>query len=666
MRLLSITVENFGPLNGKHTINLSRLNATTVSGRNEAGKSYFFIDAPLFALFGKARKRPEGLINDLHDECTVKVEIVHLKESYTVQRSIKRGKTQTLKLWHGEKNISERLLGNTQKKLDSILGFSYNLLLSTAVAQQDEINMLSSMGATDREEILNEMLGNEHWETKKKKVGDILNEYKDVPRLISEKETELVVLNQDLEEHETQIQSIKETKLLPGRTSLTLLEKDIKQLEKDREAWETDSKIANQFSILEAEVKFLKTRVDSVPVDDGIQDRITSLEVSIAENDQLTKDAKEYRKPFDLEFNRIASKIYEINHLISLEPGTKVLQDVPCVGMAIHDQCKLLHNSVINKQKIDNFLKDYIDEDLPTLLKIEENKREKVLQQIKEIEDTIKVVERENIEYANQIENSRWKLEGIQNGQEIINKYQTKKAELCSILPGKAVTFDINGYKELGNKIHRVRNDLQIAELQLVKLETEKEHLDKNKKVTEIMLKGLQETESNIAGYRTLYTAYNEIPTMLFEEAMPLIEQYTNEILQKISPERTIQLRSFKENKNGNVQKALDVVSQQATGTRDFDDLSGSAKFRQSLALRIALARYNRERHNTEIDFFIVDEGFGSLDNSNVFLMKTMLKDIASHFDLFLMISHIEDLKDVFDTQIVINGPGKAERISII
>jgi len=226
--------------------------------------------------------------------------------------------------------------------------------------------------------------------------------------------------------------------------------------------------------------------------------------------------------------------------------------------------------------------------------------------------------------------------------------------------------INIDGYKELGNKIHRVRNDLQIAELQLVKLETEKEHLEKNQKVTEIMLKGLQETESNIAGYRTLYTAYNEIPTMLFEEAMPLIEQYTNEILQKISPERTIQLRSLKENKNGNVQKALDIVPQQATGTRDFNDLSGSAKFRQSLALRIALARYNRERHNTEIDFFIVDEGFGSLDNNNVSLMKSMLKDIVSHFDLFLMISHIDELKDVFNTQIVVNGPGKEERITMI
>ncbi len=666
MRLLSITVENFGPLNGKHSLDLSGVHAATVSGPNEAGKSYFFIDAPLFALFGKARKRPEGLINDLHDECTVKVAIVHLNESYTVQRGIKRGKTQTLKLWHGEKNISERLLGNTQKKLDAILGFSYNLLLSTAIAPQDEINKLSVMGPTDREEILNEMLGNEHWEAKKKKVGDILNEYKDVPRLISEKETELVVLNQDLEEHDIQITSIKEKQLLPSRTSLTLLEKDIKQLEKDREAWETNSKIANQFSILEAEVKFLKTRVDSLPIDDGIQDRITALETSIQENEQLLREALDYIKSQHLKCEILGKKVVQIRDLISLEPATTILQTVPCVGMDIHDKCKLLGNALESKSKIDTFLQDYIDEDLSTLLKITLDEQAVIDLDIKELNESRNALINENTAYNFEIENLRHKLDEIQNGHEIIGKHYAKKAELNAFPSFEMTPFNIDGYKETGNKIHRVRNDLQIAELQLVKLETEKEHLEKNQKVTEIMLKGLQETESNIAGYRTLYTAYNEIPTMLFEEAMPLIEQYTNEILQKISPERTIQLRSFKENKNGNVQKALDIVSQQATGTRDFDDLSGSAKFRQSLALRIALARYNRERHNTEIDFFIVDEGFGSLDNSNVSLMKSMLKDIASHFDLFLMISHIEDLKDVFDTQIVVNGPGKQERVTMI
>jgi len=416
MRLLSITVENFGPLNGKHTLNLSGVNAATVSGPNEAGKSYFFIDAPRFALFGKARKRPEGLINDLHDECTVKVEIVHLKESYTVQRSIKRGKTQTLKLWHGEKNISERLLGNTQKKLDGILGFSYNLLLSTAVAQQDEINMLSSMGATDREEILNEMLGNEHWEAKKKKVGDILNEYKDVPRLISEKETELIVLNQDLEEHETQIQSIKETKLLPGRTSLTLFEKDIKQLEKDREAWEANGKIANQFSILEAEVKFLKTRVDSVPVDDGIQDHITALETSIQENEQLLKEALNYIQSQHLTREALNKEIVHIRDLISLEPATTILQTVPCVGMDIHDKCKLLGNALESKNKIDSFLKNYIDEDLPTLLKITLNKLATVDIDIKDVNESSDAITKKNTTYNFEIENLRHKLDAIQNG----------------------------------------------------------------------------------------------------------------------------------------------------------------------------------------------------------------------------------------------------------
>jgi exonuclease SbcC len=153
----------------------------------------------------------------------------------------------------------------------------------------------------------------------------------------------------------------------------------------------------------------------------------------------------------------------------------------------------------------------------------------------------------------------------------------------------------------------------------------------------------------------TLHRAYNEIPSLLFEEAIPYIEQYTNEILEKVSPGKRVQLRSFKDTKAGTQTKSLDVVGMTATGNRDFDNLSGSEKFRQSLALRIAIARYNKERNNVTIDFFVVDEGFGSLDAENRVQAKAALKDIASRFDLFLIITHVEELKDTFDNKILIN-----------
>jgi DNA repair protein SbcC/Rad50 len=671
MRLLSIFVENFLPLNGKHALDLTSINAATVSGSNEAGKSSLLIDAPLFALFGKARKRPEGLIYDLADEATVKVSMSHHGESYTIQRGIKRGKNQTLKLWHGKKDISERLLTNTQKKLDDILGFSYDLLLSTAIAQQDEINMLSVMGATDREKILNEMIGNEHWEVKRKKVGDILNEHKDLNKNIAEKETELAVISQDLDEHTKKISFIEEQQLIPNRTLLTLLDYQLTELEANREDWDKHLKIANDLNLLCSEVKGLSEQVDNVPVDDDILAQIGVLETSKKENNQLMADAGEYRNSLIAKRNNLGKEINKIRDLISLEPATTILQSVPCVGLDIHDRCKLLSNALESKGKIDSYLKDYIDEDLPTLLKITLDKQSAVDRDIKEVDDAKDITTKENTGYSVRINDLNNKFNIIRKSDEIVLRYTDKKKEL-DILRVKAVEseagkeFDSVRYTEVRDKSHKLRNEIQTYELELAKLQAEQKMLLQNQQVVSDKLDTLKTVEESLAGYRTLHTAYNEIPTLLFEEAIPTIEEYTNEILHKIAPEKTIQLRSFKENKNNSVSKALDVVSSQSTGIRDFDDLSGSAKFRQSLALRIALARYNRERHNTEIDFFVIDEGFSSLDGENTYLMKTALKEIATHFDLFLMITHLEDLKDTFPTQIVVNSDGKTERIKVI
>ena len=109
----------------------------------------------------------------------------------------------------------------------------------------------------------------------------------------------------------------------------------------------------------------------------------------------------------------------------------------------------------------------------------------------------------------------------------------------------------------------------------------------------------------------------------------------------------------------------MDILGTTSTGSRDFENLSGSEKFRQSLALRAALARVNAELYNTEIGFFIVDEGFGSLDDFNVQLIKQTLRDMAKHFDLFVVITHVMELKDTFNTEIVVSSGGKGSRINI-
>lgn len=663
MKLQSITVNNFLPFDGEYTLDFTGIKAATVSGPNETGKSSLIIDAILFALFGKARKKPDGLINDLSDSGGVTLCFDHQNTRYKAIRQVKRGKNQTLKLTKDGQDISDRLLTTTQKRLEDILGFSYSLLLSTSIAQQDEINTLSLIGATEREKILNEMIGNEHWEVKKKKVSDFLNEYKNLDSNIDSIKLDIAMLKQDIEEKSYRLEKITEEKV-PLSTKLSLLEKEFEELQQQRNQYHEFLALQTEKNEIVSRGTYLNERIAEIE-DKDFTKELVECDTKIFENTKLIDEIYEC-------LTALSQSIKQINvEKIGLQANnqtTGILEQVPCKDLDIYNTCPLLEQSFktqqIQKEYIAKYKTDSVDgviTVLNTIISNHEAEHATLTATLEDIKNTNTKLSYKKLDLENKAKQVSKRKEWEEELTALRKQYKELNDKSKDIKE-----FDTKRYDKVGVELNSLK--VELAKLTSVEEETPKEIQLLQSYVTKKQedLDNLLKVEKNIANYKTLYTAYNEIPTFLFEEAIPVIEQYTNEILQKVSPERRIELRSFKENKDKSSRKALDVISIQNSGVREFNDLSGSAKFRQSLALRIALARYNREMHNIDLDFFIVDEGFGSLDPQNVQIMKNTLKDIASNFGLFLMISHIEELNDVFDTQIIVNSSGKGERITVI
>ncbi|KKK59541.1 hypothetical protein LCGC14_3033350 [marine sediment metagenome] len=164
MRPLIITVYNFLPFYGETTVDLREVGAAVISGKNETGKSSYFIDSILFVLYGHARKKQEGLIHDLADNMWVRLFFRHQNKYFVVQRSIARNKQQKLSLYQVQAidkaedlargtDLTERLLTLTQEKLEAIVGVSYDLLLATSIAQQEDINLFLKMQPAQREQV---------------------------------------------------------------------------------------------------------------------------------------------------------------------------------------------------------------------------------------------------------------------------------------------------------------------------------------------------------------------------------------------------------------------------------------------------------------------------------------------------------------------------------
>lgn len=682
MRPLIITVNNFLPFFGETTVDLREVKGAVVSGKNEVGKSSYFIDSILFALFGRARKKQEGLIHDLADDMWVRFLFGHQGQYYTVKRSVTRNKLQKLSLWQNTeidkvtdlekgKDLTERLLTNTQSKLEEIIGVSYDLLLATSISQQGEINKFLNMQPAQREQVLIEMLSLDLWEKKKKRTSELIKQSQEAEEAFEQLDLELQLTEGQIEELTGQT-TAAEKELEPLLTTRDELQKQEENEKHILEQAEERSNLLSKYSVLQGAVKQLQLQLDSfkdIPKREVVQEAIGFAKAELSEIDDLALEIRNQQTVITTRNKELAEKERYVRGLISRQPQTALLLKVPCIGTQYHDQCGLLEQGRLTKQEIDKYLAG-LSRRFATL--------EEVLKHFVGLQDTDKereeyfnkstqeLVTKKN-DHTHSLSQAEHNLKQLENKKVITISLAEKEGE-ASELQVKLQTIpevDTKRLIDIQVQLKGVENNIKEIEIKhaqrSVELELRQTHCTQLKQ----KLEQVRGERDKVSCYRTLHQAYSDIPTLLFTETIPHVEAYTNEILSKISPDKQVILRAYRDTKAKTQVKALDILGTTSTGARDFENLSGSEKFRQSLALRAALARVNSELYSTEIGFFIVDEGFGSLDDTNVQLIKQTLRDIAKQFDLFLVITHVADLKDTFDTEIIVTSGSKGSRINI-
>ena len=88
---------------------------------------------------------------------------------------------------------------------------------------------------------------------------------------------------------------------------------------------------------------------------------------------------------------------------------------------------------------------------------------------------------------------------------------------------------------------------------------------------------------------------------------------------------------------------------------RGVNTLSGGETFLVSLSLALALSQTICARSLKNIEFFFLDEGFGTLDNSLVDTVMNALEKLKSSNFTIGVISHVEELKHRIDSKITVN-----------
>ena len=111
----------------------------------------------------------------------------------------------------------------------------------------------------------------------------------------------------------------------------------------------------------------------------------------------------------------------------------------------------------------------------------------------------------------------------------------------------------------------------------------------------------------------------------------------------------------------------LDVLDRGTGQWRDVSTLSGGESFLASLALALGLSDVVQAQSGAiRMDAMFIDEGFGTLDDNALRNSLRVLADLADGKRLIGIISHVHDLEERIERQIVVTKTLKGSKIDVI
>ena len=143
------------------------------------------------------------------------------------------------------------------------------------------------------------------------------------------------------------------------------------------------------------------------------------------------------------------------------------------------------------------------------------------------------------------------------------------------------------------------------------------------------------------------------VPALLIDAAVPQIENEANRLLGRMTDHRlAVKLETQRLNQGGKVTETLDILISDELGSRSYELFSGGEAFRINLALRIALSKTLSRRLGFPLPTLFIDEGFGTQDAAGRERIVDAIASIQQEFEKIIVITHLDDLKDLFPVRI--------------
>ena len=170
----------------------------------------------------------------------------------------------------------------------------------------------------------------------------------------------------------------------------------------------------------------------------------------------------------------------------------------------------------------------------------------------------------------------------------------------------------------------------------------------------------LAESRDEQGIYQELSTAFGRqgVQAMLIETVVPRLEEEANQLLGRMTDgtmQLTLETQREKRSAKGEMAETLEIFVADELGPRHYEMYSGGEAFRVNLSLRIALSRVLAQRTGAPMPVLFIDEGFGSQDMTGRERVMDAIGAISDDFEKIIVITHLDDLKEMFPARIEVS-----------
>lgn len=661
----SLEFDNTFSYGKENFINFKNLNGIVgLFGNNRVGKSSIpgTLMYGLFNTTDRGTIKNQNIVNTRKGNCRAKINFSIGSENYELERVTTKktnkkgitGSTTDLSF----KNLSEDFLlseeqrRETEKVLRDIIGTPEDFLLTSFSSQGENSGFIKEKSSSRKyilskflnldvyEEILN--ISKENHITLKNNLKNLQEKNWDI--LIENLEKEIILIEDKDKENKNELENLRALQI-----ELKLQEKEItKNIDTHPSGYTKESAFKK--------LDFYKNEKDNISLEIlNIKDEVNEIEIKLNniasfKNDFPIDDLTQDKCKLDNFLDKLKTFNFHKSSLekdkFSLEKEIKILDNVPCEDK--FPSCKFIKNAFSAKESIEetNFnienIKKAIIEVESVVNKLKEQEIEN---KIKKYNDILK----KELTYKAKKENSNLKLNHLIEKNDNNNKQLEKFTDLCVEL--KNYSCDL-----INEKHFKIKSEIKIVNEKIYDIERNIHNnialILENKNQIKSLTKE-KEAYYNLIEEWKIYDLFvtsvskKGIPSMLIRYCLPKINKEIKDILHDVV---NFNLEIVEEENN------LNVYIDYGESKRIIECGSGMEKMIASIAIRVALINVS---NLSKSDMFIIDEGFGSLDDSNVEACSRLLRSLKKFFKTILIISHVDTIKEIVDKNIEVIKKGQ-------